>query len=35
MIEADVLASEQKELGKLGALESEIEKELARDRQKD
>ena len=35
MIEADVLASEQKELGKLGALESEIERELARDRQKD
>lgn len=35
MIEADVLASEQKELGKLGALESEIEKELSRDRQKD
>ena len=35
MIEADVLASEQKELGKLGALESEIERELSRDRQKD
>lgn len=35
MIEADVLATEQKELGKLGALESEIERELGRDRQKD
>lgn len=35
MIEADVLAQEQGELSKLGALENEIEKELSRDRQKD
>ena len=35
MIEADVLATEQAELGKLDQLESEIEKELGRDRQKD
>jgi hypothetical protein len=35
MIEADVLASEQAELGKLDQLENEIEKELGRDRQKD
>ena len=35
MIEADVLASEQAELGKLDQLENEIEKELSRDRQKD
>ena len=35
MIEADVLAQEQAELGKLDQLESEIEKELSRDRQKD
>lgn len=34
MIEADVLAQEQAELGKLDQLENEIEKELARDRQK-
>lgn len=34
MIEADVLAQEQSELGKLDQLENEIEKELARDRQK-
>ena len=35
MIEADVLASEQAELGKLDQLENEIEKELGRDRQRD
>lgn len=35
IIEADVLASEQAELGKLDQLENEIEKELGRDRQKD
>jgi hypothetical protein len=35
MIEADVLASEHAELGKLDQLENEIEKELGRDRQKD
>jgi hypothetical protein len=33
MIEADVLAQEQAELGKLDALESEIEKELGKTRQ--
>lgn len=35
MIEADVLAQETSELGKLDQLESEIEKELARSRTKD
>jgi len=35
MIEADVLAEEHSELGKLDALESEIEKELGRTRQTD
>lgn len=35
MIEADVLAAEQAELGKLDALESEIENELKASRQKD
>jgi hypothetical protein len=35
MIEADVLASEHAELGKLDQLENEIEKELSRDRQRD
>jgi len=35
MIEADVLATEQAEVGKLDQLENEIEKELGRSRQKD
>lgn len=35
MIEADVLAAEQAEVGKLDQLETEIEKELGRSRQKD
>jgi hypothetical protein len=35
MIQADVLASEKAELGKLDALESEIAKELGATKQKD
>ena len=35
MIDADVLASEKAELGKLDQLESEIAKELGTSRQKD